>query len=174
MRVRETELYTHVVIALNIIQSMKKRERALCWEVLFIIYLDLFPSRMWRSVFFSPMKKKNKDAVLLEVKADGLQGAKLPHTLSTKRCQAEGPSYVFTGTLSTSVQPPLPYFEKKKVVKTRETKKRVTRTLNVALTFGLTNSPVSKWKWQSHKILQYVVGRSLKRSPTLTLTISSR
>lgn len=60
------------------------------------------------TVFFFSNEKKNKDAVLLEVKADGLQGAKLPRTLSTRRCQAEGPSYVFTVTLSTSVQPPLP------------------------------------------------------------------
>lgn len=42
--------------------------------------------------------KKNKDAVLLEVKADGLQGVTLPRTLSSGRRRAEGALCVFIGT----------------------------------------------------------------------------
>lgn len=65
--------------------------------------------------------KKNKDTVVLEVKADGFQGAKPPRTLSTKRCQAEGPLYVFTETTNCSVQPPPPLPSKSNVI--REKKK---------------------------------------------------
>lgn len=117
----------------------EKGERALCWEVLFIIYLDLFPSCMWRSqFFFSPMRRKTKTQYFWKSKPMGYKERNSHAHFQPGDAKLKVLPMFLQGLWALQCSRPCPNLRGKKSGKNN----RVTRTLNVALTFGLTNLPI--------------------------------